>query len=99
MRAHAISSSPSTARGGGIRRGLAAASAALLLAAGLTVVSDTVAPVSASAAQDPTSCQGAVALTNGGFEQPRITAGSNAMLTEAQVPGWSTNDSRKQIEI
>ncbi|KKI22349.1 MULTISPECIES: DUF7507 domain-containing protein [unclassified Leucobacter] len=69
------------------------------MATGLTVATEAVAPPPASAAQDPTSCQGTVALTNGGFESPAIPNATYRMLAESAVPGWGTNDSQKQIEI
>lgn len=81
-----------------IRRVLAGATSALLLAAGLTVVTETVAPLPASAAQNPTTCAGAVALTNGSFEAPVIPNAAFRLLAENLVPGWSTNDSLNQIE-
>ncbi|WP_431070875.1 DUF7507 domain-containing protein [Microbacterium phyllosphaerae] len=82
-----------------IRRALAGATAALLIAVGLTVVTDTVAPTSASAAQNPTQCADSVSLTNGGFEAPAIGNATYRLVPEAQVPGWGTNDSQSQIEI
>jgi uncharacterized repeat protein (TIGR01451 family) len=82
-----------------IRRAIAGATSALLLAAGLTVVTEAVAPISASAAQNPTSCQGTVALVNGGFEAPVIPNASVSLPNESQVPGWFTNDSLNQIEL
>ena len=82
-----------------IRRAIAAATATLMLATGLTVVSESVAPISASAAQNPTQCQGTVGLTNGTFESPAIPDASNRLLAQALVPGWSTTDSLGQIEI
>lgn len=82
-----------------IRRAIASATSALLLAAGLTVVTEAVSPLPASAAQDPTSCQGTVALTNGGFEAPAIGNATYRLLPEAQVPGWNTTDSLRQIEL
>lgn len=82
-----------------IRRAVAAATSTLLLAAGLTVVTEAVAPTSASAAQNPTSCQGTVALQNGGFEAPVIPNASVSMTPQAQVPGWSTTDSLGQVEL
>ncbi|MCI1019076.1 DUF11 domain-containing protein [Microbacterium sp. C5A9] len=90
MSAHAHSS---------IRRAIAGATAAVLLAVGLTVVTETVAPLPAAAAQDPTVCQNTVALTNGGFEAPTIGNATYQLIPQAQVPGWSTNDSQNQIEI
>lgn len=69
------------------------------MASGLTVATEAIAPPPASAAQDPTSCQGTVALTNGGFESPAIPNATYRMLAESAVPGWGTNDSQKQIEI
>jgi uncharacterized repeat protein (TIGR01451 family) len=80
-------------------RGISMITGALVVAAGLTVVSQSVTAGSASAAQSPTSCQGGVSLVNGGFEQPTAPAGSWGLFTEAQVPGWSTTDSRGQIEL
>ena len=71
---------------------------ALLLAAGLTIATEAIAPTSASAAQDPTSCQGSVALTNGTFETPAIPDATYRMLAQSAVPGWSTTDSKLQIE-
>jgi len=82
-----------------LRRTIAAVTSTLLLTAGLTVVTEAVAPTSASAAQDPTQCQGAVALTNGTFEAPAIGNATYRLIPEAQVPGWLTNDSANQIEI
>ncbi|WP_426621383.1 DUF7507 domain-containing protein [Microbacterium sp. As-52] len=82
-----------------IRRAIAGATSVLLLAAGLTVVTEAVAPTSASAAQTPTSCQGTVALVNGGFEAPVIPNASVSLPDENQVPGWFTNDSLNQIEL
>ncbi|MFK3678080.1 hypothetical protein ACI2IP_10120 [Microbacterium sp. NPDC090218] len=82
-----------------IRRAFAGATSALLLAAGLTVVTEAVAPSSASAAQDPTSCQGTVALANGGFEAPVIPNATYRLLSEGSVPGWSTTDSQNQLEF
>ncbi|MGH3690419.1 MAG: DUF7507 domain-containing protein [Microbacterium sp.] len=82
-----------------IRRAIAGATSALLLAAGLTVVTEVVAPTSASAAQNPTSCQGSVALVNGGFEAPVIPNASVSLVADAQVPGWSTTDSLGQVEL
>ena len=40
-----------------------------------------------------------MALENGGFESPTIAKGGQAMLAASSVPGWSTNDSKNQIEI
>ncbi|WP_350351377.1 hypothetical protein ABS642_19030 [Microbacterium sp. A8/3-1] len=82
-----------------IRRFVAQATSALLVAAGLTVVVQTVAPTSAIAAQNPTSCQGSVALQNGGFEAPVIPNAAFRLLAENSVPGWFTNDSQNQIEF
>lgn len=82
-----------------LRRAMAGALTALLLAAGLTVVTETAMPISASAAQNPTSCQSAVALTNGGFETPTVPNASYRLFPESQVPGWLTNDSLNQIEL
>lgn len=84
-------------------KGIAASVSALLLASGLTVVSEVVAPEPAQAAvtapAEPAACVGAVSLVNGGFEQPTVPAGGYAMLAESAVPGWLTNDSKNQIEI
>lgn len=80
-------------------RAVAGVTSALLLAAGLTVVTEAVAPTSASAAQNPTQCQGTVALTNGAFESPAIPNSSFRLLDENTVPGWFTDDSANQIEI
>ena len=82
-----------------IRRAVAGATSALLLAAGLTVVTDAIAPTPASAAQDPTSCQGTVALVNGGFEAPVLPNASVSLTSAPLVPGWSTTDSLNQIEL
>ncbi|GEC76983.1 hypothetical protein [Microbacterium maritypicum] len=82
-----------------IRRAVAGATSALLLAAGLTVVTDAIAPTPASAAQDPTSCQGTVALVNGGFEAPVLPNASVSLTSASLVPGWSTTDSLNQIEL
>ncbi|MFK0240318.1 hypothetical protein ACIQTX_05595 [Microbacterium sp. NPDC090281] len=82
-----------------IRRAIAGATSALLLAAGLTVVTEVVAPISASAAQNPTSCQGTVALQNGGFEAPVIPNASVSLLNQSQVPAWFTTDTQSAIEI
>jgi uncharacterized repeat protein (TIGR01451 family) len=81
-----------------IRRAIAGATAALLLAAGLTVVTGTVAPLPASAAQDPTQCAGSLSLANGSFEQPAFTAGVS-IVNENLVPGWLTTATDNQIEI
>nr|WP_314842133.1 isopeptide-forming domain-containing fimbrial protein [uncultured Microbacterium sp.] len=81
------------------RRFVAGFAAALLLAAGLTVATDAVAPAPASAAQDPTSCAGSVALTNGSFEEPFVSGGSYSLFPAWAVPGWSTNDIFNEIEI
>ncbi|MFS6529621.1 DUF11 domain-containing protein [Microbacterium aurugineum] len=82
-----------------VRRAVAAATSALLLAAGLTIVTEAVAPTSASAAQDPTSCQGTVALQNGGFEAPVIPNASVSLLNQSQVPAWFTTDTQNAIEL
>ena len=82
-----------------VRRALAITMSALLLATGLTVVTNAVAPTPASAVQSPTTCQGAVALTNGSFETPTVGNNTYRLFPEAQVPGWVTDDSRNQIEI
>ena len=82
-----------------LRRAVAGVTSALLLAAGLTVVTEVAAPTPASAAQNPTQCQGAVSLTNGTFESPAIGNATYRLIPEAQVPGWSTDDSANQIEI
>ncbi|WP_449408979.1 hypothetical protein [Microbacterium maritypicum] len=81
-----------------VRRALAGALSALLIAAGLTVVTETVAPLPASAAQDPTQCAGSLALANGSFEQPVITSGVS-IVNEGVVPGWFTTATDNQIEI
>ncbi|WP_217181110.1 CARDB domain-containing protein [Streptomyces sp. AC495_CC817] len=81
------------------RRAIAGATSALLLAAGLTVVTEAVAPTAASAAQDPTQCQNTVALSNGTFESPAIPNATYRLLDENIVPGWFTDDSANQIEI
>lgn len=73
--------------------------AVLLLAAGLTVITDSAAPSPAAAAQNPTSCPGAVVLTNGSFESPAVAAGTYRLFPESQVPGWLTNDSQNEIEL
>ncbi|KJQ53964.1 DUF11 domain-containing protein [Microbacterium sp. SA39] len=82
-----------------IRRLVAVASATLLVAAGLTSAAVGIAPTSADAAQNPTSCQGTVALVNGGFETPAVPASTFRLVAEDAVPGWFTNDSRNQIEF
>ena len=82
-----------------LRRAVAGATSALLLAAGLTVVTDAVAAPPASAAQDPTQCQNTVSLTNGTFEAPAIGNATYRLLAENLVPGWYTTDSANQIEI
>ncbi|WP_219087015.1 DUF7507 domain-containing protein [Microbacterium resistens] len=79
-------------------RGVAGATAAVLLAAGLTVVGQAVAPVAAQAAQDPTVCAGSVSLVNGGFEQPTVS-GNYQIVNESVVPGWSTTATDKMIEL
>ncbi|WP_106815001.1 DUF7507 domain-containing protein [Microbacterium timonense] len=81
------------------RRVVAAAASGLLLAAGLTVVTEAAEPTSASAAQDPTTCQSAVSLTNGSFETPVIPNAAYRLYDESQVPGWLTDDRFNQIEI
>ncbi|MCM3779780.1 DUF7507 domain-containing protein [Microbacterium hydrocarbonoxydans] len=81
-----------------IRRAIAGATAALLLAAGLTVVSEAVTPSVASAAQDPTQCAGSIALANGSFEQPAFTAGVS-LVNESVIPGWTTTATDRQVEI
>ncbi|MDQ0649461.1 putative repeat protein (TIGR01451 family) [Microbacterium natoriense] len=82
-----------------LRRTIAAVTSTLLLTAGLTVVTEAIAPTSASAAQNPTQCQGTVSLTNGSFESPAIGNATYRLIPEAQVPGWLTNDSANQIEV
>ncbi|PRB10646.1 DUF11 domain-containing protein [Microbacterium sp. MYb62] len=82
-----------------IRRAVAGVTSALLLAAGLTVVTEVVAPTSASAAQNPTTCQGSVALQNGGFEAPVIPNASVSLLNQSQVPAWFTTDTQSAIEL
>lgn len=82
-----------------LRRVVAGAASALLLAAGLTVVTESIAPTSASAAQNPTQCQNTVSLTNGTFEAPAIPNATYRLLDETIVPGWFTNDSANQVEI
>ncbi|MEV4853068.1 MULTISPECIES: DUF7507 domain-containing protein [unclassified Microbacterium] len=89
MSAHAHSS---------IRRALAGALSVLMIAAGLTVVTETVSPSPASAAQDPTQCAGSLALANGSFEQPAFTAGVSIVNADV-VPGWSTTATDNQVEI
>lgn len=81
-----------------IRRVVAGATAALLLAAGLTVVTQAVAPLPASAAQDPTQCAGSLSLANGSFEQPAFTGGVT-IVDESSIPGWTTTATDRQIEI
>lgn len=80
------------------RRFIAGASAALLLAAGLTVVTEAVAPAPAVAAQNPTQCAGSVSLDNGSFEQPAFSGGF-IILPESSVPGWLTTATDGQIEL
>lgn len=80
-------------------RGIAAAVSALVVAAALIVVTESVTALPASAAQDPASCPGQVAIVNGGFEQPTVPTGSWGLYTQSQVPGWLTTDSRGQIEL
>ncbi|GAA1246045.1 putative repeat protein (TIGR01451 family) [Microbacterium phyllosphaerae] len=89
MAAHAHSS---------IRRTIAGATAALLIAVGLTVVTETVAPTPASAAQNPTQCAGSLSLDNGSFEQPVFASGV-IIADEALVPGWFTTATDNQIEL
>ncbi|WP_223585902.1 DUF11 domain-containing protein [Microbacterium sp. OVT16B] len=81
-----------------VRRAVAAVTSALLLAAGLTVVTETVAPTTASAAQNPTQCAGSLSLTNGSFEQPVMTSGVT-ITNENNIPGWLTTATDNQIEI
>ncbi|WP_152926147.1 DUF7507 domain-containing protein [Microbacterium sp. GCS4] len=82
-----------------IRRTLAVIACALLLVCGLVVANDRIAAPSASAAQDPAQCVGAVSLSNGGFETPAIGNATNKLTPDSQVPGWSTTDAQKVIEI
>ncbi|MFQ1004316.1 hypothetical protein [Modestobacter sp. SSW1-42] len=78
----------------------AVAVAGALLTGGLTGVFPTLrsTPV-AAAAQAPVSCPAAVALQNGGFEQPVLPANSNAQLDQSQVPGWLTTATDRLIEL
>ncbi|BDZ49348.1 hypothetical protein GCM10025867_15890 [Frondihabitans sucicola] len=76
----------------------AGAAFAVVAAGGLAVVGVT-GTSPAVAAQDPTSCQGSLALTNGGFEQPAIPDTSYRLLQDATVPGWQTTATDHQIEL
>ncbi len=55
--------------------------------------------VAASASQDPVACSSAVALINGGFEQPAIGNGSYANVRDNSVPGWSTTATDRLVEF
>ena len=54
-----------------------------------------------SAAASPVTCVGSdtIALTNAGFESPTIAARSYRIMSESNVPGWSTTASDQQIEL
>ncbi len=82
-----------------IRRLVAVATTTLMVAVGLTSAAVGIAPTAANAVQSPASCQGGVALVNGGFEAPSIPSATVGLLPEAQVPGWFTNDSQNVIEL
>ncbi len=62
------------------------------------MVTDTVAPTTASAAQNPTQCAGSLSLDNGSFEQPVFASGV-IIADEALVPGWFTTATDNQIEL
>lgn len=54
----------------------------------------------AHAASGVTVCSpNAIALTNAGFESPAIPARSYRIMSEQNVPGWSTTARDKQIEL
>ena len=82
-----------------IGRIVAGTASVLLLAAGLTVVADTTAPLPAEAAQNPTACRVTALLTNGGFDAPPIPEATFQLVSEDSVPGWFTNDALGQIEF
>jgi len=52
----------------------------------------------ATAEQTPTACA-PVALENGSFESPAISANTWASLLESNVPGWETSATDNRIEI
>ncbi|MFB7250120.1 isopeptide-forming domain-containing fimbrial protein [Microbacterium sp. NPDC056234] len=83
----------------GRTRSLAMAVTALLTVSLLGVVAETIQAEPAAAVQDPTVCQGTVALENGGFEEPVVPAGKYSLLDESAVPGWLTTDVQNKIEI
>ncbi|MBU6214149.1 MAG: DUF11 domain-containing protein [Actinomycetales bacterium] len=71
----------------------AAAAASLLLM-------PVAAPTPALAASGATACASdAIALTNAGFESPAIPPRAYRFMSEANVPGWSTTASDRQIEL
>ena len=75
---------------------LRALSAAVALLGALVVA----APATpATAAQSPATCLPAISMTNGGFEQPVISANNYAVLHQSAVPGWSTTAGDQAIEI
>ncbi|NBO46823.1 MAG: DUF11 domain-containing protein, partial [Actinobacteria bacterium] len=57
-------------------------------------------PGAAHASSGATTCSpNAIALTNAGFESPAIAARSYRIMSEQNVPGWSTTARDKQIEL
>ena len=75
----------------GVLRAVLAAALVLLPLAALTP---------AQAATGATQCSpNAITLTNAGFESPAISPRSYRIMSEANVPGWSTTASDRQIEL
>ena len=72
-----------------------------LLACALLVGSTALTSATPASAATAASCIGAdtIALTNAGFESPAIAARSYRIMSESNVPGWSTTASDRQIEL
>jgi hypothetical protein len=66
------------------------------LAGACVVLAALAAPGAASA--QTTTCVGAIALANGGFEDP-ATVSEFGILKQANVPGWSTTEPDGRIEL
>lgn len=47
----------------------------------------------------PAGAQSNRSIINGGFEQPPVPAGANAIISEDQIPGWETSASDGAMEL
>ncbi len=80
-------------------RGLLARVAAIVVLTGICLLVPVTLPSLRPVATAATVCPSAVALVNGDFELPVISAASMSLISEGTMPGWKTTAPDKVFEL